>query len=150
MNKLIILLGLLAVLFVACAGCVSPDVPAVNNTTITDPIVGTCQSTQPAYVLLVLPLPPDPIVGTWQSTQTYTVNGKDVYLLYEIKDDNTGYALMADAGSSDAKKLDIFWGNDNGKYVFAYTTDTSTVYPHTLSADGKILTDAYGDTYTKI
>ncbi len=127
MKKLIVLLGLLAVLFVACAGCVSPDVPAVNNTTITDPIV-----------------------GTWQSTQSYTVDGKDVYLLYEIKDDNTGYAMMAEAGSSDAKKLDIFWGNDNGKYVFAYTTDTSTVYPHTLSADGKILTDAYGDTYTKI
>ncbi len=127
MKKLIVLLGLLAVLFVACAGCVSPDVPAVNNTTITDPIV-----------------------GTWQSTHPYTVDGKDVYLLYEIKDDNTGYAMMAEAGSSDAKKLDIFWGNDNGKYVFAYSTDTQTVYPHTLSADGKILTDAYGDTYTKI
>lgn len=126
MKKLIVLLGLLAVLFVACAGCISPDVPAVNNTTT------------------------DPIVGTWQSTQSYTVDGKEVYLLYEIKDDNTGYAMMAEAGSTEAKKLDIFWGNDNGKYVFAYTTDTSTVYPHTLSADGKILTDQYGDTYTKI
>ncbi|ABN07317.1 hypothetical protein Mlab_1148 [Methanocorpusculum labreanum Z] len=127
MKKLIVLLGLLAVLFVACAGCISPDVPAVNNTTTTDPIV-----------------------GTWQSTQSYTVDGKEVYLLYEIKDDNTGYAMMAEAGSTEAKKLDIFWGNDNGKYVFAYTTDTSKVYPHTLSADGKILTDQYGDTYTKI
>ena len=127
MKKLIVLLGLLAVLFVACAGCVSPDVPAVNNTTTTDPII-----------------------GTWQSTQSYTVDGKEVYIIYEIKEDNTGYAMVAEAGSSDAKKLDIFWGNDNGKYVFAYTTDTSTVYPHTLSADGKTLTDQYGDTYTRI
>ncbi len=128
MKKLIVLLGLLAILFVAAAGCISPDVPAVNNTTTTI----------------------DPIVGTWQSTQSYTVDGKDVYIIYEIKEDNTGYAMVAEAGSSDAKKLDIFWGNDNGKYVFAYTTDTSTVYPHTLSADGKTLTDQYGDTYTRI
>ncbi len=127
MKKLIVLLGLLAVLFVACAGCVSPDVPAVNNTTTTDPIV-----------------------GTWQSTQSFAVNGTEYYVIYELKDDNTGYAMMAEAGSTEAKKLDIFWGNDNGKYVFAYSTDTSTVSPHTLSADGKILTDAYGDTYTKI
>ncbi len=128
MKKLIVLLGLMAVLFVACAGCVSPNVPAVNNTTTTI----------------------DPIVGTWQSTQPYPVNGTDYYVIYELKDDNTGYAMVAEAGSTEAKKLDIFWGNDNGKYVFAYSTDTSTVYPHTLSADGKTLTDAYGDTYAKI
>ncbi len=127
MKKLIVLLGLLAVLFVACAGCVSPDVPAVNNTTTTDPIV-----------------------GTWQSTLPFTVNGTEYYVIYELKGDNTGYAMVAEPGSSDAKKLDIFWGNDNGKYVFAYSTDTQTVYPHTLSADGKTLTDAYGDTYTRI
>lgn len=126
MKKLIVLLGLLAVLFVACAGCVSPDVPAVNSSTT------------------------DSIIGTWQSTQSYTVDGKEVYIIYEIKDDNTGYAMMAEAGATDAKKVDIFWGNDNGKYVFAYTTDTTTVYPHTLSADGKTLTDQYGDTYTRI
>lgn len=127
MKKLIVLLGLLAVLFVACAGCVSPDVPAVNKTTTADPIV-----------------------GTWQSTESYTVNGTQVYIIYELKDDNTGYAMMAEAGSTEAKKLDIFWGNDNGKYVFAYSTDTQTVYPHTLSADGKILTDQYGGTYARI
>jgi hypothetical protein len=126
MNKLIILLGLLAVLIVASAGCISPNVPAVNSSTT------------------------DPIVGTWQSTQSYTVDDKVVYIIYEIKADNTGYAMMAEAGATDAMKVDIFWGNDNGTYVFAYTTDTSTVYPHTLSADGKILTDQYGDTYTKI
>jgi len=128
MKKLIVLLGLLAVLFVACAGCVSPNVPAVNNTTTTI----------------------DPIVGTWQSNLPFTVNGTEYYVIYELKDDNTGYAMVAEPGSSDAKKLDIFWGNDNGKYVFAYSTDTSTVYPHTLSADGKTLTDAYGDKFSKI
>ncbi len=122
MKKLIVLLGLLAILFVAAAGCVSPDVPAVNSSTT------------------------DSIVGTWQSTQSYTVDDKEVYVIYEIKDDNTGYAMMAEAGSTDAKKVDIFWGNDKGKYVFAYTT----VYPHTLSADGKTLTDQYGDTYSRI
>ena len=127
MKKLTVFLGLLAVLVVACAGCISPDVPAVNNT-------GTA----------------DPIVGTWQSTESYTVDGKEVYIIYEIKDDNTGYAMMAEGGSSQAKKLDIFWGNDKGKYVFAYSTDTQTVYPHTLSADSKILTDQYGGTYTRI
>ena len=127
MKKLIVLLGLLAVLSVACAGCISPDVPAVNNTETTDPIV-----------------------GTWQSTESYTVDGKEFYIIYEIKDDNTGYAMMAEGGSSQAKKLDIFWGNDKGTYVFAYSTDTQTVYPHTLSADKKILTDQYGGTYTRI
>lgn len=127
MKKLIVLLGLLAVLSVACAGCISPEVPAVNNTEAADPII-----------------------GIWQSTESYPVDGKELYIIYEIKDDNTGYAMMAEGGSSQAKKLDIFWGNDSGKYVFAYTTDTSAVYPHTLSADGKTLTDAYGDTYTKI
>jgi len=130
MKKMIVLLGLLAVLIVACAGCISPDVPAVNNSTTTSTT--------------------DPIVGTWQSTQSYTVDDKEVYVIYELKDDNTGYAMMAEGGSTDAKKLDMFWGNDNGKYVFAYSTDTSTVYPHTLSADGKTLTDQYGGTYTKI
>ena len=126
MKKLIVLLGLLAILFVAAAGCISPNVPAVNSSTT------------------------DPIVGTWQSVQPFTIDGQDLYVIYEIKDDNTGYAMMAAAGATDAKKVDIFWGNDNGTYVFAYTTDTTTVYPHTLSADGKILTDQYGDTYTKI
>ncbi|HJJ38346.1 MAG TPA: hypothetical protein O0X47_07400 [Methanocorpusculum sp.] len=127
MKKLIVLLGLIAVLVVASAGCISPDVPAVNST-------GTA----------------DPIVGIWQSTDSYTVDGKEVYIIYEIKDDNTGYAMMAEGGSSEAAKVDIFWGNDKGKYVFAYTTDTKTVYPHTLSADKNILTDQYGGTYTRI
>jgi hypothetical protein len=126
MKKMIVLLGLLAVLIVACAGCISPDVPAVNSSTT------------------------DPIVGTWQSTQSYTVEDKEVYIIYELKDDNTGYAMIAEAGTADAEKIDMFWGNDNGTYVFAYSTDTTTVYPHTLSADGKTLTDQYGDTYTKI
>ncbi len=126
MKKMIVLLGLLAVLIVACAGCISPDVPAVNSSTT------------------------DPIVGTWQSTQSYTVEDKEVYIIYELKDDNTGYAMIAEAGTADAEKIDMFWGNDNGTYVFAYSTDTTTVYPHTLSVDGKTLTDQYGDTYTKI
>jgi len=130
MKKLIVLLGLLAVLIVASAGCISPDVPEVDNSTTT--------STS------------DPIVGIWQSTQSFTVDDNEVYVIYEIKDDNTGYAMMAEAGATDAQKVDIYWGNDNGTYVFAYTTDTTTVYPHTLSADGKTLTDQYGDTYTKI
>ncbi|MEA5037495.1 MAG: hypothetical protein VB020_04470 [Methanocorpusculum sp.] len=127
MKKLTVFLGLLAVLVVACAGCISPDVPAVNNT-------GTA----------------DPIVGTWQSTESYTVNGNEFYIIYEIKDDNTGYAMRSVDGLSEEKKVAIFWGNDKGTYVFAYSTDTQTVYPHTLSADAKILTDQDGGTYTRI
>jgi hypothetical protein len=128
MKKLIILLGLLAVLFVACAGCVSPDVPAVNNTTTTDPIV-----------------------GIWQSTQTFTsLDGEEVYYVYEILDDNTGFAYLVSPGSDEGIKSAIYWGNDNGTYVFAISTSTDTVYYHYLSADEKTLTDAAGNTYTKI
>ena len=126
MKKLIVLLGLLAILFVASAGCITADIPAADNNT------------------------GDPIVGTWQSTQSYTVNDQVVYIIYEIKADNTGYAITAAPGATDGKKIDIFWGNDKGKYIIAYSTNPNTVYPHTLSADGKILKDQYGDTYTKI
>lgn len=127
MKKLAVILGCLLLLIVACSGCISPATPAQNNTTTTDPII-----------------------GTWQSTDSFTVNGEDLYVIYEIHDDNTGYAMLAAAGSAEAEKIDIYWGNDNGSYVIAYASDTTTVYPHTISADGKIMTDKYGDTFTKI
>jgi len=127
MKKLTVVLGCLLLLIVVCSGCVSQDTPALNNTTTTDPII-----------------------GTWQSTNSYPVNDEEVYIIYGLYDDNTGYAMLAAAGSDEAEKLDIYWGNDDGTYVIAYASDTTTVYPHTLSADGKILTDQYGDTYVKI
>ena len=127
MKKLTVVLVCLLLLIVACSGCVSQDTSATNNTTTTDPII-----------------------GTWQSTNTYAIDGEELYIIYELRADNTGYAMLAASGSAEAEKLDIYWGNDDGKYVIAYASDTTTVYSHTLSADGKILTDQYGDTYVKI
>jgi len=129
MKKQIVLLGCLAILIVACAGCITPEISATNTTN---------GSTI------------DPIVGTWQSTQSYTVDGEELYIIYVLNADNTGTAMLAKAGSTSAEELDVYWGNSDGTYVFAYSTDTSTVYPHTLSADAKTLTDQYGDTYTRI
>ena len=127
MKKLIVLLGLLTILIVASAGCISADVPAADNITT------------------------DPIVGTWQSTQTFTsLDGEEVYYVYEILADNTGFAYLVRPGSDEGVKSAIYWGNDNGTYVFAISTSTDTVYYHYLSADEKTLTDAAGNSYTKI
>lgn len=127
MKKMIVLLGLLAVLIVASAGCISPNVPAVNSSTT------------------------DPIVGTWQSTQTFTsLDGDEVYYVYEILADNTGFAYLVKPGSDEGVKSAIYWGNDNGTYVFAISTSTDTVYYHYLSDDEKTLTDTAGNTYTRI
>ncbi|MDO9522617.1 MAG: hypothetical protein Q7J08_02775 [Methanocorpusculum sp.] len=127
MKKLIVLLGLLAILFVVAAGCISADVPAVNNSTT------------------------DPIVGIWQSTQTFTsLDGEEVYYVYEILADNTGFAYLVSPGSDEGVKSAIYWGNDKGTYVFALSTSTDAVYYHYLSADEKTLTDAAGNTYTRI
>ena len=131
MKKLIVLLGLLTILIVASAGCISADVPAADNSTIT--------STS------------DPIVGIWQSTQTFTsLDGDEVYYVYEILADNTGFAYLVKPGSDEGVKSAIYWGNDNGTYVFAISTSTDTVYYHYLSDDEKTLTDSAGNTYTKI